>query len=131
MLSRIILVLLLPSALAFPNPRTAAIAGRQEVDIYGCECQRVNGTEDNHWTKQPAHEIQELCRQGYGHDHVCKDDEYGVLCIGSEDYSSCQCLVQSAVDWETWIEETHWSLVGPGLSSLYPYTPLPFLSLRT
>ncbi|KAH6637193.1 hypothetical protein F5144DRAFT_611796 [Chaetomium tenue] len=114
MLSRIILVLLLPSALALPNSGTAAVAGRQEVDIYGCECEKVKGTDDNVWSVEPAHRIGEICEQGYGDDEVCDDGEYGTVCIGSEDYSSCECLIKSAVDWQTWVEETHWSL--PDLS---------------
>ena len=95
MLSRIILTLLLPPALTFANLGAATVAGRQADDENcGCEATLENGL---FWAEQPSNTIKNMCDQAPGFSSACIKENFGLVCIGSEDRTSCECAVQKAI----------------------------------
>ncbi|KAH6637200.1 hypothetical protein F5144DRAFT_547198 [Chaetomium tenue] len=108
MLSPLIVALLLPPALALTNPGAAAIAGRQEDENCKCQMSLDNGAM---WTIQPSSMIRSMCDEGSGQPDACITEEFGQVCVGSEDRTSCECVVQSAIKWESQAEEGNWTLM--------------------
>ncbi|KAK3299561.1 uncharacterized protein B0H64DRAFT_388951 [Chaetomium fimeti] len=99
MVSLLLLVLLIPSALA--------IAGRQNRT---CTCERYEN--EVVWRDvQPSTLIQQLCEEGSGRTQFCSEKGFATVCIGSVDRESCDCMVDAAKRWEREKGPSSWTLV--------------------